>query len=164
MDQIRNVWKRESKRRRINTGHNDSHTQKTSHQPAAMWLWIEPHCREEQNRFSKQPRSEKLATDAWRFIRMFSQVCPCVHKSAPVAASEIFSGLTIWLRGKQRTLNFQTGVLSTNCPVEMNANLVHFVCTVLVTKRFFLGSRVRGQRVHFEASRRHPQTASYAET
>ena len=53
----------------------------------------------------------------------------------------------------------------------MYANLVHFVCTVLVTKRFFLGSRVRGpisefvaQWTDFEASWRHTQTVSYAET
>ena len=46
----------------------------------------------------------------------------------------------------------------------MNANLVHFVCTEMYDSRFFLGSRVRGQRVDFEASRRHPLTVSYIET
>ena len=164
MGQIRNVWKRKSKRRRINTGRNDSHTQKTSHQPVAMWLWIEPRSRKEQNRFSKQPQSEKLATDAWRFIRMFSQVCPCVHKSAHVAAFEIFSGPTVRWRGKQRTLNVETGVLLKKWAVEMNGDRVHFACTHLSPFRLILGSRVRGQRVDFEASRRHPQAVSYAET
>ena len=39
----------------------------------------------------------------------------------------------------------QTGVLLAKLAVEMNAELVCFVCTFLSSSRFFLGSGVRGQ-------------------
>ena len=47
--------------------------------------------------------------------------------------------------GKKITVKYQTGVLLAKLAVEMNAKLVCFVCTKMLTSRFFLGSGVRGQ-------------------
>ena len=46
---------------------------------------------------------------------------------------------------KKNTVKFLTGILLKKWTVEMNAELVCFVCTFLFTPRFFLGSGVRGQ-------------------
>ena len=45
--------------------------------------------------------------------------------------------IIVWANRPPHAVQSQTGVLLANCPVEMNADLVHFMSTKLWTSRFF---------------------------